>query len=82
MELVQTVSACELRRSCYRVPYTEYYYEVTHSPVGVKEEKLKVRQGSEVRGQLHVHVLVPAAGYGADWTRRSYTHVTAELVPG
>nr|XP_023674707.1 uncharacterized protein LOC111847599 [Paramormyrops kingsleyae] len=41
VQLVQTVSACELRRSCYRVPYMEYYYEVTHSPVGDKEEKLK-----------------------------------------
>ncbi|XP_045906786.1 uncharacterized protein pnhd [Micropterus dolomieu] len=39
--LIQTVAACELKESCYRVPYVEYYYEIVHHADGVKEEKLK-----------------------------------------
>ncbi|KAJ8408285.1 hypothetical protein AAFF_G00256990 [Aldrovandia affinis] len=41
MDLVRTLGACELRESCYRVPYIEYYYEVVHNANGVKEEKIK-----------------------------------------
>ncbi|KAL0966544.1 hypothetical protein UPYG_G00296530 [Umbra pygmaea] len=41
MDLVQTVVACELKESCYRVPYMEYYYEIIYHEDGVKEEKLK-----------------------------------------
>ncbi|KAK5860242.1 hypothetical protein PBY51_021733 [Eleginops maclovinus] len=40
VELIQTVVTCELKESCYRVPYMEYYYEVVNSD-GVKEERLK-----------------------------------------
>uniref|UniRef100_A0A8C7L249 Pinhead n=1 Tax=Oncorhynchus kisutch TaxID=8019 RepID=A0A8C7L249_ONCKI len=41
VDLVQTVEVCELSKSCYRVPYMEYYYEIVHDANGVKEEKLK-----------------------------------------
>ncbi|KAM6919006.1 uncharacterized protein pnhd isoform 1-T2 [Xenentodon cancila] len=41
MDLIQTVVACELKESCYRVPYVEYYYEVVHHADGVKDEKLR-----------------------------------------
>ncbi|XP_035268268.1 uncharacterized protein im:7138239 isoform X1 [Anguilla anguilla] len=41
LDLIRTLSACELRESCYRVPYIEYHYEVVHSSNGVKEEKIK-----------------------------------------
>lgn len=41
-DLVQTVTACELKESCYRIPFTEYYYEIVHHADGVKEERLKV----------------------------------------
>uniref|UniRef100_A0A3P8YCZ2 Im:7138239 n=1 Tax=Esox lucius TaxID=8010 RepID=A0A3P8YCZ2_ESOLU len=41
VDLIQTVQACELKESCYRVPYVEYYYEVVYHADGVKEEKLK-----------------------------------------
>lgn len=41
-DLIQTVAACELKESCYRVPYVEYYYETVHNADGVKEERLKV----------------------------------------
>lgn len=41
-DLIQTVAACELKESCYRVPYVEYYYEIIQETDGVKEEKLKV----------------------------------------
>ncbi|XP_031720764.1 uncharacterized protein pnhd [Anarrhichthys ocellatus] len=40
-DLIQTVAACELKESCYRVPYVEYYYETVHHADGVKEERLK-----------------------------------------
>ncbi|XP_034008683.1 uncharacterized protein im:7138239 [Trematomus bernacchii] len=40
VELIQTVVSCELKESCYRVPYMEYHYEVVHND-GVKEERLK-----------------------------------------
>uniref|UniRef100_A0A3Q3XQJ6 Uncharacterized protein n=1 Tax=Mola mola TaxID=94237 RepID=A0A3Q3XQJ6_MOLML len=40
-DLIQTVVACELKESCYRVPYVEYYYEIVHNAGGVKEERLK-----------------------------------------
>lgn len=41
-DLIQTVMACELKESCYRVPYVEYYYETVHNADGVTEERLKV----------------------------------------
>ncbi|CAG5896486.1 unnamed protein product [Menidia menidia] len=41
VDLVQTVVACELKESCYRVPYIEYYYELVQYPEGVREERLK-----------------------------------------
>ncbi|XP_071347128.1 uncharacterized protein pnhd isoform X1 [Trachinotus anak] len=41
VDLIQTVVACELKESCYRVPYVEYYYEIVHHADGVKEERLK-----------------------------------------
>ncbi|XP_054452743.1 uncharacterized protein pnhd [Anoplopoma fimbria] len=40
-DLIQTVVICELKESCYRVPYVEYYYETVHHADGVKEERLK-----------------------------------------
>lgn len=47
-DLVRTVAACELKESCYRVAYVEYYYETVHHADGVKEERLKVGVNSEV----------------------------------
>uniref|UniRef100_A0A3Q1AKI2 Im:7138239 n=1 Tax=Amphiprion ocellaris TaxID=80972 RepID=A0A3Q1AKI2_AMPOC len=41
VDLIQTVTACELKETCYRVPYVEYYYEIVHHADGVKEERLK-----------------------------------------
>lgn len=41
-DLIQTVTACELKESCYRIPFIEYYYEMIHRADGVKEERLKV----------------------------------------
>ncbi|CAL8315293.1 unnamed protein product [Gadus morhua 'NCC'] len=41
LNLVQTVVACELKESCYRVPSIEYYYEIVDQTDGIKEEKLK-----------------------------------------
>lgn len=41
-DLIQTVAACELKESCYRIPFIEYYYEIVHHADGVKEERLKV----------------------------------------
>ncbi|XP_054598175.1 uncharacterized protein pnhd [Nothobranchius furzeri] len=41
VDLIQTVVACELKESCYRVPYVEYYYETVFHGDGVKEERLK-----------------------------------------
>ncbi|KAG9350704.1 hypothetical protein JZ751_024593 [Albula glossodonta] len=41
IDLITTVGACELKLSCYRVPYIEYYYEVVQNSNGVKEEKIK-----------------------------------------
>ncbi|KAI3374732.1 hypothetical protein L3Q82_021285, partial [Scortum barcoo] len=41
VDLIQTVVACELKESCYRVPFVEYYYEIVHHADGVKEERLK-----------------------------------------
>eukprot|EP00066_Takifugu_rubripes_P008920 XP_003975470.1 PREDICTED: uncharacterized protein LOC101063912 [Takifugu rubripes] len=40
-DLIQTVTACELKESCYRIPFIEYYYEIVHHADGVKEERLK-----------------------------------------
>uniref|UniRef100_A0A3P8U983 Pinhead n=1 Tax=Amphiprion percula TaxID=161767 RepID=A0A3P8U983_AMPPE len=37
VDLIQTVTACELKETCYRVPYVEYYYEIVHHADGVKE---------------------------------------------
>lgn len=42
LDVIQTVSACELKESCYRVPYVEFYYEIVLHADGVKEERLKV----------------------------------------
>lgn len=42
VDLIQTVAACELKESCYRVPVVEYYYETVYHQDGVKEERLKV----------------------------------------
>ncbi|XP_041660296.1 uncharacterized protein pnhd [Cheilinus undulatus] len=41
VDLIQTVAACDLKESCYRVPYVEYYYEIVQHSDGVKEERLK-----------------------------------------
>ncbi|XP_028988581.1 uncharacterized protein pnhd isoform X2 [Betta splendens] len=41
VDLVQTVVACELKESCYRVSHVEYYYEAVYHAEGVKEERLK-----------------------------------------
>lgn len=41
-DLIQTVTACELKESCYRIPFIEYYYEIVHHANGVKDERLKV----------------------------------------
>uniref|UniRef100_A0A673BHH8 Im:7138239 n=1 Tax=Sphaeramia orbicularis TaxID=375764 RepID=A0A673BHH8_9TELE len=41
VDVIQTVTACELKQSCYRVPYVEYYYQTVHHEDGVKEERLK-----------------------------------------
>ncbi|XP_023191001.1 uncharacterized protein LOC102223652 [Xiphophorus maculatus] len=41
VDVVQTVSACELKESCYRVPHVEYYYETVQHADGLKEERLK-----------------------------------------
>ncbi|CAB1452168.1 unnamed protein product [Pleuronectes platessa] len=41
VDLIQTVVACELKESCYRVPYVEYYYEIVLHADGVQEERLK-----------------------------------------
>ena len=42
VDLIQTVAACELKESCYRVSYIEYFYEIVQHAEGVKEERLKV----------------------------------------
>ncbi|XP_034021485.1 uncharacterized protein im:7138239 [Thalassophryne amazonica] len=41
VDMIQTVRSCELKESCYRVPYVEYYYEIVDHTDGVKEERLK-----------------------------------------
>ncbi|KAL7851257.1 hypothetical protein AOLI_G00216130 [Acnodon oligacanthus] len=41
VELIQTVTACDLKEGCYRIPYVEYHYEITYNEEGLKEEKLK-----------------------------------------
>lgn len=43
VDMIQTVVVCELKESCYRVPYVEYYYEIVQHDDGVKEERLRVR---------------------------------------
>ncbi|XP_068197519.1 uncharacterized protein pnhd [Antennarius striatus] len=40
-DIIQTVAACEVKESCYRIPYVEYHYEIVHHADGVKEERLK-----------------------------------------
>ncbi|XP_053319608.1 uncharacterized protein LOC128491314 [Spea bombifrons] len=40
-KIVHTVENCEMKESCYRVSYLEYYYEITYSFKGIKEERLK-----------------------------------------
>ncbi|XP_058494629.1 uncharacterized protein pnhd isoform X3 [Solea solea] len=44
VDLIQTVVACELKESCYRVSHVEYYYEIVHHADGIKEERLKVSE--------------------------------------
>ncbi|XP_057714023.1 uncharacterized protein pnhd [Corythoichthys intestinalis] len=41
VNVIPTVAACELKESCYRVPYVEYHYEIVHHGDGVKEERLR-----------------------------------------
>uniref|UniRef100_A0A3Q2XCT3 Pinhead n=1 Tax=Hippocampus comes TaxID=109280 RepID=A0A3Q2XCT3_HIPCM len=41
VDMIQTVVVCELKESCYRVPYVEYYYEIVQHDDGVKEERLR-----------------------------------------
>ncbi|XP_051943745.1 uncharacterized protein pnhd isoform X2 [Hippocampus zosterae] len=41
VDMIQTVAVCELKESCYRVPYVEYYYETVQHDGGVKEERLR-----------------------------------------
>uniref|UniRef100_A0A8B9HRZ2 Im:7138239 n=1 Tax=Astyanax mexicanus TaxID=7994 RepID=A0A8B9HRZ2_ASTMX len=41
VELIQTVTGCDMKEGCYRIPYIEYHYEITYSEEGLKEEKLK-----------------------------------------
>ncbi|XP_056149763.1 uncharacterized protein pnhd [Lampris incognitus] len=41
VDLIQTVAACELKESCYRVPYVEHYYEIVNHADGIREERLK-----------------------------------------
>ncbi|CAL8279328.1 unnamed protein product [Lota lota] len=41
VNIIQTVVACDLKESCYRVPSVEYYYEIVDQTDGIKEEKLK-----------------------------------------
>ncbi|KAM4729144.1 uncharacterized protein pnhd [Anableps anableps] len=41
VDVIQTVAACELKESCYRVRHVEYYYETVHHADGVKQERLK-----------------------------------------
>jgi len=40
-DLIQTVEACDLKESCYRVPYVEHYYEIVDAGDGLKDERLK-----------------------------------------
>ncbi|KAF0046728.1 hypothetical protein F2P81_000361 [Scophthalmus maximus] len=54
VDLIQTVVTCELKESCYRVPYVEYYYEIVHHADGVKEERLK-------HGILNTRAAIPFA---------------------
>lgn len=48
VDLIQTVVACELKESCYRVPYKEYYYEAVHTADGIREERLEVGEHMSV----------------------------------
>ncbi|XP_066508125.1 uncharacterized protein [Hoplias malabaricus] len=41
VELIQTVSECDLKEGCYRIPYVEFHYEITYNEEGLKEEKLQ-----------------------------------------
>ncbi|XP_072525455.1 uncharacterized protein pnhd [Salminus brasiliensis] len=41
VELIQTVTGCDMKEGCYRIPYVEYHYEITYNEEGLKEEKLK-----------------------------------------
>lgn len=46
VDVIQTVVACEMKESCYRVSYVEYFYEIVSHADGVKEERLKVHLSS------------------------------------
>ncbi|KAF7692538.1 hypothetical protein HF521_010148 [Silurus meridionalis] len=41
VELIQTVTGCDMKEGCYRIPYVEYHYEITYNEDGLKEENLK-----------------------------------------
>ncbi|KAM6948533.1 uncharacterized protein pnhd [Aplochiton taeniatus] len=41
VDLIQTVVTCELKNSCYKVPYVEYHYEIIDLEGGIKQERLK-----------------------------------------
>lgn len=56
VDLIQTVVACELKESCYRVPYVEYYYEIVHHADGVKEERLKVSHYNTLLFLTLIHI--------------------------
>ncbi|XP_073180303.1 bone morphogenetic protein 2-like isoform X2 [Lepidochelys kempii] len=40
VEVVQTLENCEMKETCYRVSYVEYYYEIIHNSAGDSEERL------------------------------------------
>lgn len=44
VEVVQTLENCEMKETCYRVSYVEYYYEIIHNSAGDSEERLTVSQ--------------------------------------
>ncbi|XP_075759236.1 uncharacterized protein LOC102453510 isoform X4 [Pelodiscus sinensis] len=41
VEVVRTLENCEMKETCYRVSYVEYYYEIVHNSTGDREERLK-----------------------------------------
>ncbi|XP_067413266.1 uncharacterized protein [Emydura macquarii macquarii] len=41
VDVVRTLENCEMKETCYRVSYVEYYYEIVHNSAGDREERLK-----------------------------------------